>query len=49
MSEGDEQEASLEEANLFNEQEKTLCAAFPSFLSLGIPGDTSLSSSPVAV
>lgn len=27
--------ASLEEANLFNEQEKTLCAAFPSFLFFG--------------
>jgi hypothetical protein len=46
---GNEWKASLEEANLFNEQEKTLCAAFSSFPFFGFPGDTSIPSSPVAV
>jgi hypothetical protein len=34
----DEWKTSLEEANWLNEQEKTLCTAFPSF---GFPGDIS--------
>ncbi len=46
---GNEWKASLEKAYLFNEQEKTLCTAFPSFLFYGFPRDTSISSSLVAV